>query len=204
MTNDIKLAIDNLKGKASVARDHATHHADRAKWHSERATAFHNEAVRYEDAIEALREVSGGGTRAADVFDDGVYPPVPKPMEVLAVPEPFPAPAPKPQRANGLDRALIKRKLKVFHIRYPLQPSRRRLGQFVRQCLIAACLDHPDYREYVNIGGQPLGGRYSRTQEAITAAVEFLGLDRQKIVDEARVLHELITTQGEPGRDYEL
>lgn len=193
----LETAISNLRGKAQVADDRATHHLDRAKYHRQQAEIFTAEALKYTTALEAIHEVMG--TK-----------PEPTPNKLPSLAEEAKAVEPHPFRLNGagpspvvtLDRDTIRRELKARHIFYPVARSHRDVANFVRQSLITACADHPDYQTYIEAGGYDLMHNLNRHGKKLRHAVETLGVDKQKVTDDASVLHKLIFSHGVEGVDY--
>lgn len=205
--NALQSAIRNLEGKHKVAEDNA-------ELHRRKAAEFKASAAKFLAAIDAIYEVMDGSdhasktepepkpepepvTTAALAFDNG---------EVVTEPvKPFRADVRHPVRtADGklVDRHLIRRELEARHMYYPLTKSRRSLSNFVRQSLLAACTQHPDFPVYVAAGGFNLNGNYTKKAEHLRHAIDTLGIDEEKVRDEAKVLHQMIFATGQEGVDY--
>jgi hypothetical protein len=193
--NTLESAIRNLEGQLTVARD-------KAKFHRERAEFYDREAVKFDAAVNAIVAVMG--TRDEDIVEAfDATDKVDAQREVVAeAAKPFQASAPARNGPKVFDRDIIKRELRNHHIRYPVAHSHRKVAHFVRQCLITACVMHPDYQNYLDKGGFNLWGLDTKNNDCIRDAIETLGVNRQKVVDDARVLHRLIYSVGVEGVDY--
>jgi hypothetical protein len=179
-------AIKTLKMKADEASSQAEHHQARAK-------EFLSQAARYIGAVEALQEVF-------DMED------LDEEEDVAEEAEPFPVPAPSSPNGrkslNGINFADIFADLRHRHIRYPLAICHQNFYNFYRQTLISLAIDHRDYKTYVEAGGPDIAGIHNRSWHNIMKAVDTLMLDKPKILEEARRVHDAIYRFGIAGIDY--
>jgi hypothetical protein len=204
--NELETAIHSLETDARAAMDRARHHIDRADYHMNEANAQKLQASTCRAAIEAINRVRGVTTTE------------PEPVETPAEPEEVTAPAVSPfplspascatHAYNGsralvkkFDRDAVRREVLSRRIRYPLRASHRVRGNFLRQSLIAACVAHPDYQVYRDAGGFNLLSN-TLLETHLDHAVDTLQIDRQKVYDDACVLHAHIYNSGEQGKDF--
>jgi len=203
----LQAAIRNLEGKLKVAQDHAA-------FHRQRADQYDRDVTRFQTAVEAIYEVIGGpvdvaiadssgvaydgadfaAVEAAVVFDDG--------QEAPAEPShPFQGNGRDPVRTPMFDRDMVKRELRARHIYYPVAKSHRNFSTFLRQSLVSACVEHANYKGYLAGGGIDLTQRNRRLTDVRDACV-LLGIDQQRVTDDARMLHNLLYAAGTPGQDF--
>lgn len=206
--NPLVSAIRNLEGKITVAKD-------KAEFHRARLRVFDAEVAKYETAVEAICEVIGlprgsvSPPPSAPLSDtvlqeEGLLPADDDDGEEEAPAEPaqpFQPAAQYPPASNGFDRNVIRRELHARNMQYPVALSNRKQAHFIRQSLITACTKHPDYYTYVSAGGFDLL-HTSKRKHHLDHAVETLGIDRQRVSDDARMLYTLIYNEGIHGVDY--
>lgn len=199
MSDVLELALKNLQGKLSVAKD-------KAQFHKERYEEFNRAALSYAAAYDALQEVMGGPVFFVEEPDE-------EPVQ-----EEAPAEAPHPfhnrsayaqsllvaKQPDGysLNVPAVRRELHRWYIRYPLARSHRAYSHFIKQCLIAACRSHYDYELYVANGGFDLSRNTLRMIKHVRHAVEVLQVDVAEIEKQATELHDAIYMWGVEGKDY--
>ena len=67
--------------------------------------------------------------------------------------------------------------------------------------LFQPVLNIPAIQNYLAGGGVDLTQRNRRMGDIIDACI-LLGIDRQRVTDDARMLHSLLYNAGTPGRDF--
>lgn len=195
--SDLLKAIANLEGRLRVTSDNMKHHEGRVAFHKEKLLALSGEATGYATAIRALKEI------IPEIV-------APKAEAVPEAPvEPFPEDTASILQVNGtgkkvpfLDRTELKRLLHTNRVRYPLAVAHRKPSQLAKQFMIAAAMRHPDYIDAVSNGAPDLTDIYGRSQKDVDSVLDLLGIDRNRIVEHAKHVHEIIYTHGVEGTDY--